>query len=179
MELARRDPPWPSVDARFTRTAVGAGTDARPLPAPYVAGMTPTVVIGYDGSDGAKAALQYGAGRVADGGRMFVVCVTEAPAGFLGTPYYQRVLDVVNERGHELEAEVAGQIAPGVDFETEMLAGNPAEAIAGVARTRDADEIIVGSRGFGRVRAALGSVSHDLLHLAGRPVVVMPTNGQH
>jgi len=31
---------------------------------------------------------------------------------------------------------------------------------------------VVGSRGLGRVRALLGSVSHDLLHIADRPVVV-------
>jgi nucleotide-binding universal stress UspA family protein len=39
---------------------------------------------------------------------------------------------------------------------------------------RDADEIVVGARGLGRVRALLGSVSHELLHIADRPVVVIP-----
>ena len=59
-------------------------------------------------------------------------------------------------------------------IETELLAGPPAEAIVRVAAARDADEIVVGSRGFGAARAALGSVSHKLLHLADRPVVVIP-----
>jgi len=43
-----------------------------------------------------------------------------------------------------------------------------------VAEVRDADEIAIGSRGFGPVRAVLGSVSHELLHLADRPVTVIP-----
>jgi nucleotide-binding universal stress UspA family protein len=35
-----------------------------------------------------------------------------------------------------------------------------------VANVRGADEIVIGTRGFGRVRALLGSVAHELIHLA-------------
>jgi nucleotide-binding universal stress UspA family protein len=38
---------------------------------------------------------------------------------------------------------------------------------------RDADEIVVGSRGLGRIRGALGSVSQKLLREAARPVLVV------
>ncbi|MGZ4306573.1 MAG: universal stress protein, partial [Solirubrobacteraceae bacterium] len=60
------------------------------------------------------------------------------------------------------------------EYETELIGGPPAQAIADVARVRDADEIVVGARGLGRVRALLGSVSHELLHIADRPVLVIP-----
>jgi nucleotide-binding universal stress UspA family protein len=43
-----------------------------------------------------------------------------------------------------------------------------------VAHAHDADEIVVGARGLGRFRGALGSVSHDLLHEADLPLVVIP-----
>jgi nucleotide-binding universal stress UspA family protein len=43
-----------------------------------------------------------------------------------------------------------------------------------VATAHRADEIIVGSRGFGRARALLGSVAHELIHLADCPVTVIP-----
>ena len=36
------------------------------------------------------------------------------------------------------------------------------------------DEIIIGTRGFGRARALLGSVAHELIHLADCPVTVIP-----
>ena len=38
---------------------------------------------------------------------------------------------------------------------------------------READEIVVGSRGLGRIRGALGSVSQELLREAARPVLVV------
>ena len=48
----------------------------------------------------------------------------------------------------------------GVEYETELIGGSPAQAITDVARARDADEIVIGSRGMGRLRGVLGSVSH-------------------
>ena len=58
--------------------------------------------------------------------------------------------------------------------ETELIVGPAARALADVTRTRNADEIVVGARGLGRVRELLGRVSHELLNIADRPVVVMP-----
>jgi nucleotide-binding universal stress UspA family protein len=57
-----------------------------------------------------------------------------------------------------------------------VLAGRPADAILRVAEVREADEIALGSRGRGHARAALGSVSLDVLHGADRPVRVMTAN---
>jgi nucleotide-binding universal stress UspA family protein len=62
----------------------------------------------------------------------------------------------------------------GADFETELLETPPADAILAVAEARGADEIVVGQRGHGRLRSALGSVSHDVLHRAETPTVVIP-----
>ena len=59
---------------------------------------------------------------------------------------------------------------------TSLLEGPPARAIVAAADARDADEIVVGSRGFGRLRGVLGSVSHAVLHEADRPVVVIPAD---
>ena len=51
--------------------------------------------------------------------------------------------------------------ASGGELATSLLEGPPARAIvAPAAAARDADEIIVGSRGFGRIRGVLVSVSH-------------------
>jgi nucleotide-binding universal stress UspA family protein len=55
-----------------------------------------------------------------------------------------------------------------------VIGGPPARSIADVAKVRGADEIVIGTRGFGRMRALLGSVAHELIHLADCPVTVIP-----
>jgi len=62
----------------------------------------------------------------------------------------------------------------GVASESEILEGDAAEEILGLARLRDADLIVVGSRDLGRVAGAmLGSVSNAVVHNADRPVLVV------
>jgi nucleotide-binding universal stress UspA family protein len=72
----------------------------------------------------------------------------------------------------ELVARLAGDVS--VATETRVVEGAPTEALSDLARTSEAHEIVVGSRGMGRFAAALGSVSHALLAQADRPVVVVP-----
>jgi nucleotide-binding universal stress UspA family protein len=139
--------------------------------------QTRTIVVGYDGSDAARSALALAARHAGPGGRVFVVHAYELPPDFLGWPNYDRLLSTRRGHGETLLADLRlgeGELA-GPKYETELIGGPPAQAIDDVARARDADEIVVGARGLGPVRALLGSVSHELLHIANRPVVVIPT----
>lgn len=133
----------------------------------------PTIVVGYDGSQTARAALAYARRRAGAGGRIFIVHAYALPADLLGFPNYDRLLEERQRHGRALLDEVAPE---GDDerVEAELIGGPAAQAIATVARTRHADEIVVGARGLNRARALLGSVSGELLHLADRPVVVIP-----
>jgi nucleotide-binding universal stress UspA family protein len=132
------------------------------------------IVVGYDGSPAARAALALAAERVADG-KLFVVHAYDAPADFWGAQHYQEVLDRALTRGEELLAALDDDpLLADLDAETELIPGPPAQVLATVAETRDAGEIIVGTRGFGRVRAALGSVAHELLHISPCPVTAIP-----
>lgn len=130
-------------------------------------------VVGYDGSPPARAALEY-AVRRADGGRVVAVYVFHPPPDWLGAPYYQRALEAYQTHGRELLGSVDSW--PGADVATSLLEGPPARAIVAAADARDAHEIVIGSRGFGRLRGMLGSVSHAVLHEADRPVVVIPAD---
>jgi len=78
------------------------------------------------------------------------------------------------ERAAEVFDHLASIELGGVTVETEVVDGPAPEALAEVARLRDAEEIAVGSRGFGRIRGALGSVSRRVLRIADRPVGVVP-----
>ena len=143
--------------------------------------MTPTtahpvVVVGYDGSRPSRAAIAAAIGRVAGGGKMIVVHSYAVPADYVGASYYQEMLDTALERAHAVVADLRAS-EPGladVDWETDVVAGDAAHAIVRAAQLRDADEILIGSRGLGRMRALLGSVSHGVLHDATCPVTVIP-----
>ena len=135
-----------------------------------------TVVVGYDGSPPARAALAYAARRAAGGGRVIAVHAFQPAPDWLGEPYYQRALDAAMTHGRELLRSLEEQADLGVDLATSLLEGPPARAIVAAADARDADEIVMGSRGFGRLRGVLGSVSHAVLHEADRPVVVIPAD---
>lgn len=128
------------------------------------------IVVGYDGSPTARYALRWALDHAGTEGRVVVAHAFEPPHDWLGHPNYDRVLEDHRVRGQALLDDLPEDRR----LEKELLAGPPAEAIMRVAATRAADEIVIGSRGFGPVRAALGSVSHELLHCAERPVTVIP-----
>jgi nucleotide-binding universal stress UspA family protein len=137
----------------------------------------PCIVVGYDGSESARVAVEHAVLAAAPAGVVVVVHAFGPPPDWLGAPNYQRVLDDHRGRGQqlldELEADAEAVFA-GVAYELDLLADSPAGAILSAADARDADAIIVGSRGFAFVHGALGSVSHELLQRADRPVTVIP-----
>lgn len=136
----------------------------------------PVIVVGYDGSPTSREAVDYAARQAGSKGKLFVVYAYGPPPDWLGFPNYQRVLEDHQELGRAtLDALTMGDDPLlETDFETEMLDEPPADAITRVAEARHADEIVIGSRGLGRVRTALGSVSQEVLHRARVPVVVIP-----
>lgn len=135
------------------------------------------IVVGYDGSPASRAALARAAERAGEDGYVYVVYAYSLPGDWLGMPNYQQLLDASLGRAQmtidRIETESGGDLQ-GVSWEAEIIGSPPARAIADTARTRSADEIIVGTRGYGRARALLGSVAHELIHLADRPITVIP-----
>ena len=131
-----------------------------------------SVVVGYDGSPPSGAALAYALEHLA-GRRLYVVSAAEPVPPHLGKPYMQQALDAAIGRARHCAAEAADGIPEHIDFETEILAERPADALLNVAEVRGSDEIVVGSRGFGALRGSLGSTSHELIRRAPCPVVVI------
>ena len=82
---------------------------------------------------------------------------------------------------HEDASEIATSLLDGLERDCEHLVaveherdisdGPAASAIVRAAELHEADEIIIGSRGVGRVRALLGSVAHDV---STAPIVRSP-----
>lgn len=139
----------------------------------------PVLVVGYDGSPASRCAVAIAARRAGRDGKLYVVHAYEEGPDLTGA------LDWVGEqhrRRARAEATLDGLLLIAAEellqtrFEARLAIGPPASTITALARELDADEIVLGARGLGRVRALLGSVSHDVLHLADRPVLVIPLN---
>ncbi len=134
------------------------------------------VVIATDGSESAEQAVLAGA-RVARTLGTKVVLVYVRPAiGVLGEPYYQEKLtEQMTYARAALDRAGALVREEGCEADTEILEGNPPDAVVELARAREARLIVVGSRGLGAVAGALlGSVSSAIIHRADRPVLVVP-----
>jgi len=165
----------PRPDADDSRRTGVSGQLRRKEAVVEDSGSIDRVLIATDGSPGSLVAVEEGV-RLAKilGSEVTFVAVADAPSPILGDPYYQRA--VTENLGHMRTA--LAKATPyaeerRVTYETELLEGSPAEAVLGLARSRDADLIVVGSRGLGTIKSALlGSVSSTIVHHADRPVLV-------
>jgi nucleotide-binding universal stress UspA family protein len=71
--------------------------------------------------------------------------------------------------------ELAEQAGVTAEVHVVRGAGNPAKQLAELAERIDADLIVLGSRGHSPLAGiVLGSVTHQLVHAAGRPVLALP-----
>ena len=132
-----------------------------------------TQVVGYDGTDGARAALDAAAGLAAELGDGLVAVFAHATSRLGGE--VRDYDDAVREHGRGV-LEEARSIAreAGVEIELVMREQSSAEALIAVADEHDARMIVVGSYGERPIRSVLvGSTPTRLLHLSERPVLVV------
>ncbi len=75
---------------------------------------------------------------------------------------------------HLLEPAQALVRAAGVEHEIEVAAGDPAHTLIDILENFGCDMVVMGARGMGTLRSAmLGSVSHEVLHAAQVPVLIV------
>jgi nucleotide-binding universal stress UspA family protein len=134
-----------------------------------------TIVLGYDASPGARDALEQALELALTLGDRLVIGCGVAPPGLPGEEVreHHRAL---REQAEELtQAALARAREVGVEAETQLVDERPATALVALAESHDARMIVVGSYGEHPLKGAiLGSTPHKLLHLADRPVLVVP-----
>jgi nucleotide-binding universal stress UspA family protein len=132
-----------------------------------------TQVVGYDGTDGARAALDAAVGLAAGLGDGLVAVFAHATSRLGGE--VRDYDDAIREHGRGV-LEEARSIAreAGVEIELVLREQSSAEALIAVADEHDARMIVVGSYGERPLKSALvGSTPTRLLHLSERPVLVV------
>ena len=131
-------------------------------------------VAGYDGSPSSLAAIREAANRAGPEGQVIVVHAYEAPADHVGWPLGEGEVRDAASNAQAFVDKLHGHAAlAGTRWRSEVVAGPAARVIDAAARNDDVDAIYIGSRGAGRATALLGSVAHEVLHLADRPVIVI------
>jgi nucleotide-binding universal stress UspA family protein len=141
--------------------------------------MTTTyrIVVGVDGSDGGDRALRWAVHEAATrGGTVQAV----AAWSWDGIEISPRVSANPREAKDRAEATLTRALEQlpvhdrdGVTIATEVIEGRPANVLSAAAQ--DADVLVLGSHGHGRVRhTVLGSVSEECVRKATCPVVVIP-----
>jgi len=133
------------------------------------------IVVATDGSEHGHYAVEQALALAAPTGtQVTIVFVRHVTPPVLGSPFYQRTLSAQLRQAEEVGAGAEAQAtAAGVEVEVEVLEGDPARRIVELARARDADLIVVGSRARSSiVGTLLGSVSREVLRDADRPVLV-------
>jgi nucleotide-binding universal stress UspA family protein len=131
-----------------------------------------SIVVGYDGSEPAKRALQRAADLAKEGDRIVVVSSAEAQARSGPTGGARRDPSEFQQRRDVLEGAKQLVSERGLDAEFVEAQGDPGTAI--VEAASDTDLIIVGSRGLNPIqRMLLGSVSSKVVHRAPCDVLVV------
>lgn len=133
------------------------------------------VVLGYDESPGADAALDTAITVAQRFGEELVLVFGVAPPGGVGEEYaaHRAALEELGQRA--TGRALARAREAGVETRVELVAEKPAEALVRVADACDATVIVVGTAGTSPIRGAiLGSTPHKLLHLSTRPVLCVP-----
>lgn len=139
------------------------------------------LLVAYDGSPASELALAHAATLAqAYRARLAIVAVVapppllswQAPGGMRGV--YETEQAELTKR----LSEAADGVPDDLSVTTHLVDGDPARELVRAARDGGHDLIVMGSRGRGRVTAAvLGSVSNHVMHEAGVPVIVVHRPG--
>jgi nucleotide-binding universal stress UspA family protein len=140
----------------------------------------PGIVVGVDGAGHSRAALEWAMREAAvRHAPLTVVTVHQAPVEYLGGAVDQMQGHDLAERYRRVAQDAVNRVfaRAGEDrpesVTVQSVNGLPTDAL--LAAARDADMLVVGSRGAGGFpRSLMGSVSSQVTRHANCPVVVIP-----
>ena len=134
------------------------------------------IVVGVDGSEGGRRALDWAAQEAAARGGAVQAVVAWRWDGVEFDPHTASPDEMRQHAERVLEREVnalAARHGTAHPVAGEVIEGRPAQVLAKAARA--ADLLVLGSHGHSRLRhTVLGSVSEEVIRLAPCPVLVIP-----
>lgn len=137
------------------------------------------ILLPVDGSEASLDAVREALSLVRAGLRASVVVANVQEPATLYEMLLAHDPDVIEEVAakaglHLLEPALALVREAGVEFEVEVARGDPAHTLVDIVERFACDLVVMGARGMGTLRSALlGSVSHEVLHAAPVPVLIV------
>ena len=135
-----------------------------------------SIILAFDGSEYSNRALQY-AKTLAEsfGATLWLVHIFPRTSDLLGYEDYEKFYSKRKAGGQILLDDAHQQLGnTGLDLREELIEGPEAESILNVAQSRQADLIVMGTRGHGTLKGLLvGSVSRKVIHHSTCPVMVV------
>jgi nucleotide-binding universal stress UspA family protein len=137
------------------------------------------ILLPVDGSEVSLDAVRYAVRLARSGLRMHAVLANvQEPASLyeLVVAHDADVIDLISaEAGaHALASAETLLKQADIPYEREVAKGDPAHTLVDILERFGCDMVIMGARGMGTLRSALlGSVSHEMLHAARVPVMIV------
>ena len=144
----------------------------------------PGILVGIDGSDNALRALEWAMKEAAaHHAPLTVLAVHQVAANYwtrepIIYPEDRTAEETARQAAEEAVAAAAGRLGGSspASVAVHAVSGNAAHEL--IEASRNADLLVVGSRGGGGfTRLVVGSTSSQVLHHAHCPVVIMPGDG--
>ena len=142
------------------------------------------ILLPVDGSEISLEAVQFVIRMAGDGlnTRVVLANVQEPSTLYeLVVAHDPQVLEQVSAAAgaHTLLAAQALLDGANIDYECEVASGDPAHTLVEIVERFACDLVVMGASGTGTVRSALlGSVSNEVLHAAGVPVMIVKSNSE-
>jgi nucleotide-binding universal stress UspA family protein len=139
--------------------------------------MFGNLLLAVDGSEHALNAARV-AGNLANSMKattLRIVVAYDPIPPYLGEPNLQAAINARLTESQNILQKAAGAVGKSsAEIYSELIEGNPAEAIIKVADAQKSDLIIMGSRGLGRLTGLmLGSTSQKVVSHAPCPVLIV------
>jgi nucleotide-binding universal stress UspA family protein len=140
------------------------------------------VLLPIDGSATALDAVRFAIRLVQDGLNISVVLANvQEPASLyeLVVAHDPQVIDQVSAAAgaHILQAAEELLNAAKITYECEVASGDPANTLVDILENYACDLVVMGANGKSPLRSALlGSVSNEVLHAAGVPVMIVKSS---
>lgn len=137
-----------------------------------------SILVGVDGSEHSTLGVRHAA-ELARGLGLRLELVNVLPPILLSPSVYAETIAKVEQGNKQVAGELleaAKKVAAelGVEADSVMLTGGPAEAIADLAQADRVWGVVIGAKGHGAVsRVLLGSITDRLVHICPKPVLVV------